>query len=182
MSSYLEITAQSPDKIIYDTLQNVITNVIAKDWPQLPYEGEYPVTGFGIQEIRPVHFGLTSNYWATTVAAGVNALTWNDYFGTVNVSLDCYLIITGVYNLSPYPTVTAVKFTANGQELPIMHIELLNTLSEARMWLKKPIVLKPKSTIRIEWFSITAQQNKLGIMGFCLGKRAYLINKAATTG
>ncbi len=185
MSSFLEVTAQSPDRIIYDTLKKVIDDIAATDWKELQYEGEYPVTGFGIQELRPGHLGTTlgsNTYaWRTTVAAGLTAYTWNDWFGTITINQDSYIVITGFINLSPNPTITEIKITANGNELPVMHIEYMYGLQEARIWLKKPIVLKPKSTIKIELWTTAAQQNLFGLMGFTIGKRSYLINKAATS-
>lgn len=185
MSSFLEVTAQSPDKIVYDTLKQVIEEIVSTDWKELKYEGEYPQTGFGIQEIRPHHFGLISDayaVWQTTVAAGLTAYTWNDWFGTVSVNQDAYIVITGFFNLTAGPTITAIKVTANGNELPVMHIEYMYGLEEARIWLKKPLVLKPKSTVKIELYTTTATQNKFGLLGFTIAKRSYLINKSASNG
>jgi hypothetical protein len=52
----------------------------------------------------------------------------------------------------------------------------------SRVFLTAPFVVQPKSGFQIQIYATAATQERLGLLGYCLAKRQYLINKAATTG
>jgi hypothetical protein len=146
----------------------------------LKFEGEYPINGFGIQELRPQHVGWPANFstldvWMMSTAAGsYGSSVWTLWL-SCNVDERCYLIITGIFNNTANPGISEVKPTANGQELPIIQIEQSYGLDVARVFFEKPFICKPYSHFKFHFYSRLEQVEYIGLMGYCIGKRAYLI-------
>jgi hypothetical protein len=98
------------------------------------------------------------------------------------VNEDCYLIITGIFNLTPNAKVTEMYIKANGEDLPIINLEEMYAYDLSRVFFTAPFIVKPKSGFTVQVYATAATQERLGFVGYCLAKRAYLINKASTTG
>jgi len=187
----LRLTDKRPDADIDEAVQATIAH--AKNlWAPLQFEGEFPVNGFGISNIRPIHVQSTtleipaiSNrcVWAT---CQVVSSTFTDWIN-VTVDEDSYLIITGIFSLEATGAVTEIAATANGVDLPPINIEELYGWDLASAYFTKPFVVKPKSQLKIQLYGSTASvygaalnqatKIKIGLLGYCVGKRAYLIKR-----
>jgi hypothetical protein len=179
---YLENVQETPDQRIRDIVKMAIDQAKAEFSPA-QYEGQFPRNGFGIQELRPTHVGMPVSdvdAWLCSVTS-TSTYTYISWFD-ITVNQDCYLIVTGVMNLTPNAKVVSIKFTANGEELPVMHLEEIYAYESSRVYLTAPFIVKPKSGFKAEVYGTAATQERLGLLGYCLGKRAYIIGKASTSG
>lgn len=163
----LNISDERPDQEI-SRLVSATINEACKEW-SLPYEGEFPLTGVGISELRPRHVGISTDYWQMT-----GTTSWADWVNTT-VSDNAYLVVTGIFNLTIDPHVTAIYPRANGLDMPRMHIEQMYAFEEPRAFFTKPYAIKADGNITIQTISDIAQTEKLGLLGYCIAKRAYLI-------
>jgi len=176
---------QKPDAEIKIALDLAIADA-EKTW-NMTYDGEYPTSGFGLQELRPFNVENTTsnipqtsnlNQWQTSQLTGS---TWTDWINVTN-NEDQYLVVTGIFNLDTTVQVTEIFPGANGQDLPVMNIEQLYALDVARAFFTKPFVVKPKSNITIQIYGATGvsanTSTAMGLLGYCLAKRARLIDKS----
>lgn len=86
-----------------------------------------------------------------------------------------YLVITGIFNNTANPGIAEMKIECNGQDLPIMNIEQMYGLDVARVWFEKPFIIKPYGHLKIEVYGRLEGTEYIGLMGYCIAKRAYLI-------
>lgn len=169
----LRFTEERPDDEIQKTLQATIQSA-REEFAPLAYEGEYPESGFGIQIIRPRHVGMASDKWQMTITTAY--ADWiNKTLGTNN-----FLVVTGVFNLTIDPQTVEIFPSANGKDLPIIQIENLYALDEGRGWFSKPFAVRPSNNVTIQAIGKAAGTERLGLLGYCVGKRSFLINKTAT--
>ena len=170
----LRILKESPDEVIDETIQATIDDA-KEEFHPMDFEGEYPTTGFGISTLRPFHVGDPNasnyNWWDIAIAS---ANTWQDWMNTTTDE-KAYIVIAGVFNTTASPSVTELKFHANGQELPVQNLEVIYTYEEPLGWFSSPFVIRPEGNITGRIYGKTAQTENLGLLGFCVAKRAYLI-------
>lgn len=172
----LEKTDVRPDAEIDKLLREVVANA-EEEWSPLKYEGQYPVGGFGITELRPKHIrGGTHNMpssvtWEASLGAASTYFTWMD----LTLTDMAYVIQTGVFNLEASPRVTEIAPSANGQDLPTVNLEQLYALDLARVWLEKPFAARPNNNFKNQLVARDVGIERIGLMGYVVAKRAYLI-------
>lgn len=166
----LRLLDEKPDEEIRQVLRQVIDDAKV-EWSPLEYEGEYPIKGFGITEIRPRHVGLSTDYWQFTVTS-----SWSDWINKT-LSDNNYIVVEGIFNLTPDPQTTEIFPSANGKDLPIINIEQLYTLDIARAWFGKPFAVKPNGNLTIQAIGRATNTEHLGLLGHTIAKVSYLINK-----
>ena len=173
----LSMTDVRPDAEIDRLLKSTVADA-EQEWAPLKYEGQYPTSGFGITELRPIIFkgGATDNipsseYWAASIAA---SLTWQTWFDLTLTDM-AYVMPTGVFNSEVSPMVTELRPSANGQDLPTVNIEQLYVLDWTRGWFEKPYAARPSNNVKMDIVSRNAVVERIGLMGYLLAKRSYLI-------
>lgn len=180
----IRLSNQRPDNEIQQAIQKAV-NMAKQEWGQLNYEGEYAKSGFGITILRPKDLNVASGSTVTGTAQGsvgwyysiATASTWTTMI-EVDTEDDLYLIIEGVMSRMASPSVLQVKFTVNGEELPIINIEEMYTWDLARAYLSKPFIVKPKSNFKFEAIGSKASTAELfGLLGHIIAKRSRLIKK-----
>lgn len=174
----LILTDERPDAEIKKSLDAAVTAAL-KDWGGLQYEGYYPKSGFGIAELRPKHHNAggtgwgSSNYWAASHAASNTFGNWMNF----TLTNQAYLIETGLFNKEATPKTYEMQVTANGEQLPVWNIEQLYTLDVARAWFSKPYNVSPNNNLTIAIKGENTGIERIGFIGFCLAKRAFLIEQ-----
>lgn len=178
----LRLTDMRPDVEIEKAIDATVGDATAA-WEPQDYEGEYPVSGFGIGTLRPKYVlttaitsaFLSSAYWGASVAASQTFADW------INVTMTdmCYVIPTGVFDLEAAPKITEVHNEANGQSLPTINIEEMFGWDLARAFYRKPYVVRPNNniTVAIQGRDVTTAGERFGLLGYAIAKRAYLILK-----
>ena len=173
----LRLTDVRPDAEIEKLLKSTVADAEV-DWEPLKYEGHYPAAGFGITELRPrvLKEGSVDNfpstqYWAASIAA---SLTWQSWFDLTLTDM-AYVMPTGVFNSEVSPMVTELRPSANGIDLPTVNIEQLYVLDLARAWFEKPYCARPGNNIKNRLVARNSGVERIGLMGFMIAKRAYLI-------
>lgn len=182
----LRFTDERPDVQIQKAIAATISDAQANFAP-LKFEGEYPISGIGISELRPYHVQNTStnipqssdlNYWQTSQLTGS---TWTDW---INVTLDkdIYVVVTGIFDLEATPNVTEIAAAANGMDLPVMNIEQMFGLDVATVWFPKPFVVKPDNNLTIKLYGklgcpLTTSE-RIGLLGYAIAKKAKLIDRS----
>lgn len=176
-------TEERPDAAIKKAVAAAIADAEVL-WAPLRFEGEYPISGVGITELRPFHVENTTlaipqtanqNWWQTSVMISSQWATW------INVAVDksLYLVVTGIFDLESSPGVTEMAVSANGLDLPVVNIEQMFALAEARAWFPKPFVVKPDNQLVIQLYAKsnwgTTASERIGLMGYAIGKRSRLI-------
>ena len=167
----LQLTDERPDEEIRQLVLATIADAEA-EWAPLKYEGEYPENGIGITIMRPRHVGLATDKWQMTVTTA-----WADW---INKTLgdNNYEIITGLFNLTIDPATTELYPSANGKDMPRFNIEQLYALDLARAWFTKPFAVKANNNLTIQAIGRVMQTERLGLMGYTLAKRSYLLTAA----
>lgn len=173
----LRHTEYTPDANIDQAIQDTIDDA-ERQWDPLEFQGEYPTTGFGISTLRPFHVGDPNasdyNWWDIAISSP-NA--WQDWINTT-IDEKLYVIICGIFDLSPSPSLTELGFKANGQDLPVQNIEEMFAFEEPRAWLSAPFVIKPEGNLTTRIYGKTAQTEELGLLGYAVAKRALLITES----
>lgn len=184
--SLLKLTNERPDANIAKAVQATIADA-ESNWSPLKFEGEYPVNGIGISELRPFHVENTTtnlpqysnlNCWQTSA---IVSSVWGDW---INLTTDKaeYLVITGIFDLEGTPVACEIAPSANGIDLPVVNIEQMFGLEEAVVYFSKPFVVKPENNLTIQLYGTVGGGNhlseKIGLMGYCIGKRSRLIDKS----
>ncbi len=161
-------TNERPDLEISKII-NVTINDALNEFSPLKFEGEYPQDGFGISIIRPRHVFSDDKWQATITTSFANWV--NKTFGANN-----YTIVTGLFNLTLDPQTTEIFPTANGKDLPYQNIENLYAARDsARGWFAKPFAVRPSNTLTIQAIARVASTERLGLLGYVVGKRSFLI-------
>lgn len=184
MADLIRLTEKRPDKEIINTVKDAVKDAMAK-WSE-NYEGEYPKTGFGVTNLRPRDVALTnaatgvqgscasSIYWG--LISITTASAWGDW---INLTIDdrAYLVVTGIFNLDSNPQITNLRFKANGEDLPAMNIEELYSWDLARAYLSKPFFVRPENNLTVRYVgqSTKTAVERIGLLGYCIAKRSYLI-------
>jgi len=172
----LRFTDERPDEAIEDTINAVINDATTR-WDPMEYEGEYPTTGFGIANLRPRHVNISVDYWGNTNLTGN---TWTQWCNA-KMNKDSFVIVTGIFNKEASPQVTQMYTQANGQDLPIVSVEELDTLDVARAWFPQPFYVKPDNKLVIQLYNKgSAKREQFGLLGYVVAKRAVLIDKTPT--
>ena len=185
MADLIRLTEKRPDKEIVNTVRSAIADATSK-WAPMAYQGEYPTNGFGITNLRARDVCLTNA--ATGVQAScpssiyfglisiTTASAWGDW---INLTVDdrAYLVITGIFNLDPTPQISQLRFKANGEDLPSMSIEELYGWDLARGYLSKPFFVRPENNLTVRYVgrNTRASVERMGLLGYCIAKRSYLI-------
>lgn len=168
----LTLTDERPDQRIASLIDATVRDAETNFAP-LTFEGEYPQSGIGIQELRCRHLGIAQDFWQMSVTTSF--ADWvNKTLGTDN-----YVIVTGLFNLTIDPATTQLSPSANGKDLPIVDVEQLYALEVSRGWFPKPYAISPSNNITIQAVGRVSQTERLGSLGYTVGKRSYLINKTA---
>lgn len=179
-------TNSSPDAAINQAVQGAIQDALSNFAP-LSFDGEYPKNGFGIAALRPKDLAVTNQATAALQASVASSIVWGPLSATttsvwadwINLNVDnrIYPIITGVWYAEPTPNITAIRFKANGEDCPVLDIEELQTYDVSYMFLEKPIVIKPGNAINVRYAAIAVKgtRENIGLLGYTLAKRAYLI-------
>ena len=168
----LRLVAERPDENIKAEIDK-IAGEAAKEW-RLSFAKEYPVTGtqFGISQLRADHVGLTNNF----VIAVAVANTWQDWLNTT-IDEKAYVVIAGIFNRTASPGIYEIGHKANGQDLPVMPIEELYTFDMARGYFTRPYSVRPDGNLTTRCVGTTVQTENLGLLGYTIAKRAYLIKE-----
>ena len=140
----------------------------------LKYEDNLPPPGFGVSEIRPRHVGIANDFWQATITAA-----YADWINTT-ISDNAYLVITGLFNNTVMPQTSELAPSANGNDLPRINIEQMYTFEEAKAWFPKPFVVKASGVLKIQAVAAQAQTERIGLMGYTVAKRSYLIAATPT--
>lgn len=172
----LRLTEVRPDaeikKLVDTTVEDAKIN-----WAPLKYEGEYPRSGFGISELRPKQIRGGTHNLPSTITWGASIATASTYFTWMNLTLTdmAYIMPTGVFNLEALPRVTEIAPSANGEDLPTINLEQMYALDLARAWFSKPFCAKPNNNLTIQLVARNTGIDRIGLLGHCIAKRAYLI-------
>lgn len=179
----LSATGKKPDMLTDAAIKEVI-RLAEQEWSPLKFEGEFPISGFGITEIRPYHVENTTsnipqtsnlNYWQTSQLVGS---TWTTWIEVAN-NRDQYLIVTGLFDLETDPGVTEIAITANGTALPVINVEQMHAGDVGRMFFSKPFFVKPNGTLKIQLYGkagVAANTSeRIGLLGYAVCKRERLI-------
>lgn len=179
---YLTWTDNRPDAKIAEAFDQAVA-MASEEWSPLPFEGLYPRSGFGYQELRPCHLGepwSDVDSWVVSITTAYCFTSGN--VCNVTVNQDCYLVVTGLLNLSPEPIIAELRIQAGGEDLPIMQLEEMYAMDVSRVFLTQPLIFKPKSKLTISALGLKTGLTRFGFIGYTIAKRAYLINVDATTG
>lgn len=182
----MNATNKRPDALIEAAISKAI-ELAQAEWSPLQYEGEFPVSGFGITEIRPYHVENTTdnipqtsnlNYWQTSQVTASTWKTWID----VTMDQDQYLVVEGIFYNEADPLVTEIHPIANGVDLPVINIEQMFSETTGRIWFAKPFIVKPRNKLTIKTYSKdsagTTTSQKIGLLGHCIAKRPRLITES----
>jgi len=172
----LRLTDRRPDARIGGLIKNVV-DAARKDWEPLEYEGEYPIGGFGISELRPKHIRGGTHNIPSTITWSASIATASTYFSWMDLTLTdmAYVIVSGVFNLEADPRVTEIAPSANGEDLPTVNLEQMYGLDLARVWFEKPFAARPNNNLKIQLVARDTGVERIGLMGHVIAKRAYLI-------
>lgn len=169
----LRISDERPDNEIRQAVDVAVTEA-ASEFSPLKFEGEYPTSGFGISEIRPRHVGIAADYWQATITT-----SYADWINTT-VSDNAYLVVTGIFNNTLQPQTSELSPSANGNDMPRVNIEQMYTFDMAKAWLPKPFVVKANGNITIQAIAKQGQTEQIGLLGYTIAKRSYLIAATPT--
>ena len=176
----LALVEKTPIYQLRRIIQQVI--IMAKENTGLAYEGLYPATGIGVGSLRPIHVSNETNTgenyikktnWGCTIK---KPNEWQIFIDK-ETRPDLYLIIAGFFNLSIFPSITEISIQANGIDLPIQNIEIMNVLPVPILWLKKPFIIAPNNPFRMEIKGRHTQYELFGLHGAIIGRRTELINR-----
>ena len=160
-------TNARPDQAISEAVQATIDSA-RQEFSPLQFEGEYPDNGVGIGVLRPRHL-IAQDFWQMTVTTS--------FANWVNKTLgnNVFVIITGVMNNTLDPQTSELFPSANGKDLPYVNIENLYSDQESKGWFSKPFVISPNNNVTIQAIGRQAGTERLGLLGYALAKRSFLI-------
>jgi len=173
----LKETNIRPDDQIADLIKGVVTNAEV-EWAPMKYEGFYPENGFGISELRVKHIPSYGNaYWGSSHFWSESITASNTFEPWINGTMTnmAYVLVEGLFNREPVPKVYEVAPKARGNDLPTVNIEQMYTLDVARIWLEKPFAVAPNNDLQIQNKADNTGIERIGLLGHCIAKRAYLI-------
>lgn len=179
----LELTSERPDAAINALIQATI-NEAARYWEPEAFGGEYPKTGFGIGRLTPKDVfcpsdATTTGAWTRSTGWGVSiaaASTWQDWID-VTTSDSAFFIVTGIFCLDAIPNVTHIRPHVDGNDWPIVDIQEMYTFQEPKAYFSKPFAIRPEKKFKMRVIGTAAGVAKLGLLGFKIAKRSYLISE-----
>lgn len=180
----MRFVSRRPDREIDTAVQATIRDA-EQLWTPETFQGEYPDKGIGIRRLVAKDFVASGQAsggfgtpqtafgapWAYSQAAASAWETWIN--GTLSDSV--YVVITGIFSLDALENIIALKFTIDGKEYPIMNLQELYAMDVARVYFSKPIVVRPEKSIVVKMWGRAAKTGSLGLLGWAIGKRSYLI-------
>lgn len=175
----LRLTDERPDEEIRKAIEAVIEEA-EEQWKPMTFEGWYPTTGFGIQELAPYHLsaGTTgwgnSNFWSASIAA---SNTWEDWMNHTQTDM-AYAINTGLFNREATPKITHLRPNPGGEDMPTMNIEQMYTLDIARVFYEKPWTVGPDKSCILRMKADNIGVERIGMLGYVIAKRAFLIKES----
>jgi hypothetical protein len=185
---YGKSSQSTPDAAINTAVQGAIDDAL-QNFAPLQFDGEYPKGGFGISVLRPKDLAVTnqaavalqSSVFSSILWGPISATTasvWSDWIN-LNIDNRLYVIVTGVWYAEPTPNITAIRMKANGEDLPTIDIEELQTYDVGYMFLEKPIIVKPGNALNVRYVPAVTKTTRenIGLLGYSLAKRAYLITE-----
>lgn len=168
-------TGGAPDQVIRAAVEQTVGK--AKQAFNLEFEGEYPISGgIGIAAIRPNDVGhptSAKNYWSYTFSSADSFASWI----STPIDKDIFVLLTGIFDTQVNPGLNEIQITANGQAMPVMQMDFLKTLLEPKMYFPKPIGVSSSATLTVAATSRIAQAEEVGLLGYTIGKRAFLITQ-----
>ena len=167
------------DAIVAQAVQMAITDAEAL-WQPEKFDGVFPVKGFGIRRLQPRDIvsnsgsivGPSNSTW--TFSQGT-ASTWQTWISAGVLSDSCYIVITGIYNYDTNHSLEAIKINADGIEYPVNNIEEMFGWDIGTAFFSHPIVVRPEKTITISAKTRLTGQHDIGLLGYTIAKRSYLI-------
>jgi len=166
-------------------VSNAVATAIAdaeRLWAPEKFDGVFPVKGFGIRKLSAIELGgksgtsLVGPYSYMFMWSVATASAWETYINET-LSDACYIVITGVYNYDATPDVECIKIIADGIEYPVTYLNEMYGWDVAVAYFSHPIIVRPEKVIRIKGKARTAGQKHLGLIGYTIAKRSYLINE-----
>lgn len=186
MTYLMEMTDARPDRAIAAAV--AATMELAKqEFKTEIFEGDYPVSGIGLTNLRARDISATnastglkggvagSAQWGVTA---VTISTWTDW---INLTTDSrvYILVTSFWSKATFPTVSHIRFGANGIDLPIIAVDNMYTWPRAEAYLHKPLVVKPKNNLKVRVLTTATiagtPAEEIGLGGYVMGERNYLI-------
>lgn len=169
------LTVVRPDDVIKGALDLVIKK--AKELWKIEYGGIFPTeSGFGKTSLRPTHVGVTgtTDQWVFNLTtAGKNTII------DTTISEDAFIILEGFANPQSLSDriETALQIEAGGDVLPIINLLEAYTMDTRinRWYFEQPIVVQPRSPLKVHLFAPTTGTTKFGLIGTTVAKRSYLI-------
>lgn len=179
----LELVAERPDAAINALIEATIQEA-GKYWEPEQYGGEYPKSGFGIARLSVGDVFLptsatSTTCWSLSTAWGYSvaaASTWADWIN-VTTSDACFLIITGIFCLDAIPNVTHIRPHVDGNDWPTIDVQEIYTFQEPKGYFSKPFAIRPEKSFKVRVQATTAGISKIGLLGFKVAKRSYLIQE-----
>jgi len=174
----LRLTDERPDEEIRKAIEAVIEEA-EEEWKPATFEGWYPTTGFGIQELAPFHLSAggtgwgSSDFWAASIAA---SNTWEDWMNHTQTDM-AFAINTGLFNREATPKITHLRPNPGGEDMPAMNIEQMYTLDIARIFYEKPWAVKPDNSLILRMKGDNTGVERIGLLGYAIAKRAFLIKE-----
>lgn len=173
----LRITDLKPDDEIRKAIKTAVEDAKV-EWAPMEFQGFYPDSGFGIAELRVKHVPSYGNaYWGSCDFWAECFTASNTFEAWINGTMTdmAYVIVEGMFDLSPSPVWYEMGPTANGVDLPTINIQQMFALDVARVWLEKPFATRPNNQLKVQNKGKDATTEDLGLIGHCVAKRAYLI-------
>lgn len=173
------LLASRPDAEIEAEIRRVAAEAEHLGWG--PYGGRYPQDNqVGIAELRPDHIdsARSVDYGDWQNLSVCDAGWTKDIDKTIDE--DAYIIITGVFDLSPSPKLREVKFDVAGTEYPAFNVSEMLAAKEPKGYFPAPITVTPKGNLKVRWrmaSSVSASEELCGLMGYCLAKKAFLLKE-----
>lgn len=190
MSYQPRIQRNRPDALCDSLIAAVIAKA-ADEW-KMPYEGEYPKTGFGITTLLPKSIATTNQAAAGLAGAevvgsaawGLSALTLSTWTDWINLSIDdrIRIVVEGIFDKTTTPHITAMRPKANGQDYGVVNIEEMHTWEEPVAWFSKPFSVGPENNFTMRVLSDAtiagAPAERIGLLGHTVAKLNYMILEA----
>jgi len=173
----LRLIDKKPDSAIQAAISKVVSMAQAEF--KESFESQYPKTGFGIAELAPYHVNSGGAGWTNTNFWGASIATSNTWQDWINITLtdQAFIINTGFFDREANPIITHLRPRIGGEDMPAMNIEQFSTLEEARIFYEAPFSVKPSSNFTMRVKADNTGQERIGLMGYCLAKRAFLIRE-----
>ena len=169
------------DAIVASAIQQAVADA-EQLWKPEIFDGVFPIKGFGIRRLVPRDicsnsgsiYGPSNSTW---VWSCTTASTWETWVSSGILSDSCYIVITGIFNYDAAPDVDVIKITADGVEYPLIDLQELYGWDIAVAYFSHPIIVRPEKKIHITAKAQTAGQKKIGLIGYTIAKRSYLIGQ-----